>query len=78
MLTRKEIRMIAEEVTKLLMEQERMKDTLITAAKAAEITGLSIKTLYNTKEKIGYSKMGRILMFSEKAIRAYAEGKTKD
>lgn len=76
-MTRKEIRMIAEQLAEIILEQERMKDRMITASMAAEITGLSVKTLYNCKAKIGYRKMGRLLMFSERDVKAYAAGKLK-
>lgn len=77
MLTKREIRLIAEELANLLRQKEEESDKLITAIQASELCGLSVKSLYNRKNEIGYVKMGNSLMFNEANIKAYAQSRIK-
>ena len=76
MLTRREARMIAQEI--LVVTQDTDVDpneVYLTIDKAAEFLHLSKRTLYNLGEKIPRCKIGKRLYYKKSALQRFIERK---
>lgn len=64
-MTRKEIKDLATMIARMAVD---LTDEILTAQKAAELLGWSVRTVYNQKDILGGWKWGKKLYFSRKAI----------
>lgn len=74
-MTRNEARMIAEEFFKLCKKNDLLpqSDRYLNVREAAQMLGLSAKTVYNKLAEIPHTKVGGTLRFSERSLRQYIE-----
>lgn len=79
MMTRKECKMIAEELMGLFVKHG-MKPTMLAPERymnvreAAAYLSMPVSTLYKKVDEIPHVKKGRRLVFAESALREYVEG----
>lgn len=86
-ITREEARLIAQELMALIRPDikkvvkeitERDQEEFLTLSQAAQMLGISPGTLYRTKYRIGYTKVGNQLRFPKSSlIRAVYNGKMR-
>lgn len=77
-MTRKEAKMIAEELFKLFVQagvnaKMLTPERYMTSAQAAEMLGISRNALYQQIDRIPHVKQGRKNIFKESALREYLE-----
>lgn len=70
MLTRREARLIAEELHKI-MQQQMVPEELLTTKDAAKYLNISASTLYHNKS-IPYTKQGKKKLYTRSALYEYA------
>lgn len=84
MITKREARMIAEELFSMIRKdlQSAMTEVAVESAdkymsvkEAAEMLGWSVRTLYNNIKDIPHVKVGKHLRFSEQSLRRYINRK---
>lgn len=64
---------IAQEFYKLQQKNHDIKDNYMSAQQAADFLGWSVRTVYNKKDEIPHTKIGKTLRFSERRLREYIE-----
>lgn len=74
-MTAKEIEKLADFIAERLWQRHNETTDLVGVKEAGKITGLSVQSLYNRKNEIGYLKRGKSLMFSRKNLEAYNKGR---
>lgn len=70
-LTRKDARMIAEELFSLMKKEKAVPERYLNAKEAAELLGMPLGTLYHKVDGIPHTKVGKRLRFTESALRKY-------
>ena len=70
-LTRKDARMIAEELFALMKKEEAVPERYLNAKEAAEMLGMPLGTLYHKVGGIPHTKVGKRLRFTESTLREY-------
>ena len=70
-ITRKEARMIAEELFALLKKEQAVPERYLSAKEAAELLGMPLGTLYHKVDGIPHTKVGKRLRFTESGLRKY-------
>lgn len=72
-MTRRDARMIAEELYRLMRDGKTVPERYLGAKEAAAMLGMPIGTLYHKLPEIPHTKVGRRLRFTESSLRAYIE-----
>lgn len=70
-LTRKDARMIAEELFALMQKEKAVPERYLNAKEAAELLGMPLGTLYHKVGGIPHTKVGKRLRFTESTLRRY-------
>ncbi|MFC2812253.1 MAG: helix-turn-helix domain-containing protein [Prevotella conceptionensis] len=70
-LTRKDARMIAEELFALMQREKAVPERYLNAKEAAELLGMPLGTLYHKVGGIPHTKVGKRLRFTESTLRKY-------
>jgi DNA binding domain, excisionase family len=70
-LTRKDARMIAEELFALMQKEKAVPERYLNAKEAAELLGMPLGTLYHKVGGIPHTKVGKRLRFTESTLRKY-------
>ena len=70
-LTRKDARMIAEELFALMQKEKAVPERYLNAKEAAELLGMPLGTLYHKVGGIPHTKVGKRLRFTESSLRKY-------
>lgn len=71
MLTRKEIRMIAFEICRIMQEENIYDDALLSVREAAAILGRSTSYIYHNLDEIPHIRKGSSIKFSKRALIDY-------
>lgn len=70
-ITKREARMIAEELYAMMERDKVFEDKFLSAPEAAALLGIPLSTLYSRVSGIPHTKVGKHLRFSERALRQY-------
>lgn len=78
-MTRHDARMVAEELYKLMEQNEVFPNRYMDINEASKMTTIPKGTIYNKvcHNEIPYLKMGKRLVFSERALRLFIEGEKR-
>lgn len=68
MLTKREIRMIATEIIKILHDERLCEDTFLTVKEAAEFIGFSTSYIYHNLDKIPHIRKDNNIRFSKRVL----------
>lgn len=71
MLTKREIRMIASEICKIMKEENLCEDTFLCVRDAAALLGCSTSYIYHNLTDIPHIRKGTSIRFSKKALIEY-------
>lgn len=73
-LTRRDARMIAEELYRLMSPQQpKSSGRMLSTREAARFLGYSLSTIYHNLERIPHVRIGRSIRFPEEELREYTK-----